>query len=66
MRISANRVSQLIGLLLLTGLCASLPVWAQDEDSPDNQVSAQPLRGMYTVLPGKVQSNIPAAHAVHV
>ena len=63
MRISANRVSQLIGLLLLTGLCASLPVWAQDEDSPDNQVSAQPPRGMYTVLPGKVQSNVPAAPA---
>jgi hypothetical protein len=63
MRISANRVSQWIGLLLLTCLCVSLPAFAQDEDSPDAQVSSQPPRPMYMVLPGRVLSNVPAPPA---
>lgn len=61
MRITANRVSQWIGLLLLTCLCVSLPAFTQDEDSP--QVSAQPPRPMYMVLPGRVTSDVPAPPA---
>jgi hypothetical protein len=59
MRISANRTCRSIGLLLLTCFCISLFAFAQDEDSPDSQVSSQPARPMYMVLPGKVRTDIP-------
>lgn len=59
MRISANRACQRIGLLLLTCFCVSLFAFAQDEDISGAQVSSQPPRPMYMVLPGRVTSDLP-------
>jgi hypothetical protein len=59
MRISATRCCQRVIFLLLTCFCISLLAFAQDDDSPEAQVSSQPPKPMYMVLPGRVLSNIP-------
>lgn len=58
MRTSFARAGQWIGLLLLTCLGVSLLAFAQD-DSSDAQVSSQPPRPMYTVLPARVRTDVP-------
>ncbi|HZP25028.1 MAG TPA: hypothetical protein VFB04_16405 [Terriglobales bacterium] len=58
MKTSARRVCQLLGLLLLTSLSLPLLTFAQD-DSVDQQEAAQPSKPMYTVLPGKVRTDVP-------
>lgn len=58
MKVSFTRWYQSIGFLLLAGLCLSAFAVAQD-DSSDAQVSSQPPKPMYLVLPARVRSDVP-------
>jgi len=61
MKLSFTRVCRSIGLLLLAVTCLSLVAIAQDDD--DAQVSSQPPKPMYRVLPGRVRYDVPLAPA---
>jgi len=58
MKTCVKRACQSVGLLLLTCLCLSLFTFAQDEDS-QAEISSQPPKPMFTVLPGKPRLDVP-------
>ncbi len=58
MKLPVKRACQSIGLLLMTCFCLSVFAFAQDEDS-EAQVSNQPPKPMYLVLPGKPRTDVP-------
>lgn len=56
MKSSLARVFQSIGLLLLAATCLSLFAIAQDDDE---QVSSQPPKARYLVLPARIRYDVP-------